>query len=212
MISVETLRENKTLGFLGPYEMRIKQKLAQKMPNYIKSYQLTLSTILWASGAIFFAVLSQSNIHYVWGMSVMILLHYVTDLVDGEVGRLTNDGLPRWAFFMDHFLDYIFLCTLIISYGFIIPSGFDLTFFIFFAIFSSIAVNMFLDFGVTNKFKIAYLGIGPTEIQLFFIGINTAVIFFGTNFLGKILPLIITMSFLFLCFMFYKTHKKLWRT
>ena len=212
MVSIETLREDKILGFLGPYETRLKKNLAQKIPHYIKSYHLTLSTILWMCGAIFFGILSQGNSNYIWGISLMILFHYLTDLIDGEVGKLTNDGLPKWAFFMDHFLDYIFLCALIISYGFILPSGFNLTFFIFFAILSSISVNIFLNFGATNEFKIAYLGIGPTETQLFFVIINTFIIFLGTNFLVKILPLITVLGFLFLCFVFYKTHKTLWET
>ena len=142
----------------------------------------------------------------------MIFFHYLTDLIDGEVGKLTNDGLPKWAFFMDHFLDYIFLCAIIIGYGFIIPSGFNSTLFIFFIILSSIMVNIFLNFGATNEFRIAYLGIGPTETQLFLVIINTFIIFLGTNFLIKILPFVTVLGFLFMCFVFYKTHKALWRT
>ena len=44
-------------------------------------------------------------------------------------------------------------------------------------------VSSFLDYGATGSFKITHLGLGPTEIRLAFIGLNTALIVFGTRFL-----------------------------
>ena len=39
----------------------------------------------------------------------------------------------------------------------------------------------FLSFAATNQFQIAYYGIGPTEIRIGYIALNTFVVFVGTE-------------------------------
>ena len=71
-------------------------------------------------------------------------------------------------------------------------------------------VNAYLSFAATNKFKITYLKIGPTEIRLLFIIINTLLIFFGKTYLKWSLPYVLTFSLLSLVYVVYKTQKELW--
>ena len=58
-----------------------------------------------------------------WFVSLMIVLQYLTDLFDGEVGRQRNTGLIKWGFYMDHFLDYLFLSSLVFVGYMISPTG-----------------------------------------------------------------------------------------
>ncbi len=97
-----------TLGFLGPYEVRFRESFVTKIPIWIKSHHLTYATVLWSVGVILFSYLSVYEIKWLWVVSAMLLLQYFTDLMDGEVGRSRGEGLLKWGFFMDHFLDYIF--------------------------------------------------------------------------------------------------------
>jgi hypothetical protein len=48
-------------------------------------------------------------------------MQYVTDHYDGKIGKYRNTGLVRWGYYMDHLLDYVFLCSIIIGYAFILP-------------------------------------------------------------------------------------------
>lgn len=72
-------------------------------------------------------------------------------------------------------------------------------------------VNSFLSFAATNEFKISYLGIGPTEVRLIFIIINSLIILFGKTYMAPALPLILIFSLLGLIVTVYRTQKYLWK-
>ena len=65
----------------------------------------------------------------------MITLQWLTDSLDGAIGRYRNVGLIRWGYYMDHFLDYIFLCSILIGYSLILPDNFKYLLFFLLAIF-----------------------------------------------------------------------------
>ena len=125
----------------------------------------------------------------------MIMFQYVTDLFDGAVGRYRNTGLVKWGYYMDHFLDYVFLGSILIGYGFIMPTNYENLFFII-IIFVGFMINSFLSFAVTNEFRISYSKIGPTEIRIVFILINLLFIIFGKTYLANFLPYVLELSFL----------------
>lgn len=198
------------LSLLGAWEKKLVNKYVGKIPKSIETYHLTLTTILWSGLIVLFGFLAQYNIHWMWGVSVMILFQYLTDLFDGAVGRFRNTGLIRWGYYMDHFLDYIFLCSILIGYSFILNDEFNSLFFILVA-FGAFMVNSYLAFAATNEFKIEYLKIGPTEVRLIFIIINTLLIFFHKTYLAPLLPYVLAFSIIGLCFAVYETQKIIWK-
>jgi len=109
-----------------------------KLPIWLKSSHLTLLTIPWCIGIVGFGYLTASNIAWLWGVSVCIFLQWLTDSLDGSVGRYRNEGLVKWGFYMDHFLDYIFLLSILISYTFILTEPFTSLQFFILATFRSI--------------------------------------------------------------------------
>ncbi len=198
------------LGLLGTLETRLKARLVPLVPKSVETYHLTLSTIAWSALLVLFAYLALQNIQWLWGASAMIALQYLTDLLDGEVGRVRNTGLVRWGFYMDHFLDYIFLCAIIIGYAILLPPEHYIELLLILALVAGFMVNSFLRFGATNTFKIAYLGFGPTEIRLVFIVINTLIIIFGRTYMAFALPYVLAVMFLGLIVVVYRTHKTVW--
>jgi len=72
-------------------------------------------------------------------------------------------------------------------------------------------VNSFLSFTVTKEFRISYLGIGPTEIRLVFILVNTALIVFGKTHLGPALPWALVGSAFGLMVTVARTQRRIWR-
>ena len=112
---------------------------------------------------------------------------------------------------MDHFLDYIFLCSLVFVGYMISPVGLEIWYFALVIILGGFMVNSFLSFGATNEFQIYYYGIGPTETRIVFILINTFIIFFGTNRFDILLPTVVLLCLLGLIINTYQIQKRLWQ-
>ncbi len=198
-------------SLLGPLEKRFVTYWTPKIPLWITTDRLTYTTILWSISILIFSFFAQSNMHWLWIVSLMIFLQWLTDLFDGAVGRYRNTGLIRWGYYMDHFLDYVFLCSILIGYSFILPDNFKYLLLFILAIFGAFMVNSYLSFAATNEFQISYIGIGPTEIRIIFILINTLLIFFGRTYLSFALPYVLGISLIGLCVVVYKTGKRIWQ-
>ena len=94
--------------FLAPLEKKFIDAACAYIPLQIGTVHLTLMTILWSGGIVMAGYLARTDMRWLWLFSVCIFLQYVTDMLDGAVGRMRNTGLIKWGFYMDHFLDYIF--------------------------------------------------------------------------------------------------------
>ncbi len=196
--------------FASKYERKIVGKAVDYVPKPIETYHLTLSSILWCGLVILFGYLSTQNIQWLWGTSIIIVLYYITDLLDGAVGRKRNTGLVKWGYYMDHFFDYLFLCSLIIGYTFLLKP--EIYMVIILAIFAGFMISVFLNFAVTEKFRISFLKIGPTEIRVLFVTINTLLIFFYNKIrFDVVLPISAAISLFCLILLVYETQKDIWK-
>jgi phosphatidylglycerophosphate synthase len=191
-------------------EKIIVNKFVSRVPKFIETYHLTYMTILWSLGVILFSFLAKWDVNWLWLVSLMIVFQYITDLFDGAVGRFRNTGLVKWGYYMDHFLDYLFLCSILIGYSFILPDRFKYILFFILALFGGFMVSTFLSFAATNQFRIAHLGVGPTEIRLIFIIINTLLILFGKTHMAMALPYVLVFSLLGLIVVVYQSQKQIW--
>ncbi|MBD3300158.1 MAG: hypothetical protein GF347_02290 [Candidatus Moranbacteria bacterium] len=199
-------------SILYNWEQKMVGKVLPYIPKRIETYHLTYSTMIWSSLIVFSGFLSAKySLNWLWLSSVMIVFQYITDLLDGKLGKYRNTGLIKWGYYMDHFLDYFFLCSILISYSFIIPQEKEIMLFFILAILGGYMVNSYLAFAATNEFKISYLKIGPTEVRILFIVINTLFIVFGKTYLAFTLPASLILSTAGLIFVVYRTQKYIWR-
>lgn len=197
-------------SLLNRPEEKLKEWLLPMVPAWLETYHLTASTVIWSLMVIFFSFLGQSDIRWLWGASAMIVAQYVTDLLDGAIGRQRDTGLIKWGYYMDHFLDYIFLCSILIGYSLLVRDHHKYMLFFVLAIFGAFMVNSFLSFAATGKFKISYLGIGPTEIRIVFIMVNTLFIFADNSAIEAAIPYILTFATFGLFVTVYKTQEHIW--
>jgi len=192
-------------------EEALKRALLPLVPRWLETNHLTLMTLPWCGFILLFSYFARFNIHWLWGVSVMIAAQYVTDLLDGAIGRQRDTGLVKWGFYMDHFLDFVFLCALLIGYAILLPQMHRTALFFVMVLFAGFMVNSFLSFGATNRFQIAYMGMGPTEMRIVFIFINTLLVIFGTKPLVAALPYTLAAGAFGLFFTVYRTQQELWR-
>jgi len=181
-----------------------------RFPRRIEGYHLTLITILWSGGLILGGYLARSNLHWLWLSSIMLFLQWFTDSFDGSLGRYRDTGIPKWGYHMDHFLDFVFMCSALIGYALLFEGLSRTLFLILIPIFGSLMVNSYLSFAATNELKITFLGMGPTEIRLSLILLNTAIILFGTGFVQRALPFVPAVGLIVLVVVVYRTQKYVW--
>lgn len=197
-------------SFLTPFERRLATVVLPKIPSWLETYHLTMLTLLWSSLILLFSYLAARDLRWLWGVSAMVALQYVTDHYDGKIGKYRGTGLVRWGYYMDHLLDYVFLCSVIIGYAFILPERSRYQILIMLAIFAGYEVSTFLAFAATDRLKISYLKFGPTEFRLALIVINGLLVQYGTGQMINSLRYVNIGAAIGLALMIYRTHKVVW--
>ncbi len=198
-------------SLFSPLERRVTPLVLPRIPSWLETHHLTMLTVVWSALILLFSYLASTNINWLWAVSLMILLQYVTDHYDGKVGQFRQTGLVRWGYYMDHLLDYFFLCSVIIGYACILPekSRYQLLFLL--AIFGAFMVNTFLAFSATERLKISFLKLGPTEFRLALIVINTLLILCGRRYMVSGLKYVNAGALIGLAYVVYQTQKRIWR-
>jgi len=198
-------------SFLAPLERRLAPIVIPRIPSWLETHHLTMLTLAWSLGILLFSFLASRNIRWLWMVSVMIALQWVTDHYDGKIGKYRNTGLVRWGYYMDHLLDYFFLCSVIIGYAFILPERSRFQLLLMLALFAAYDFSTFLAFSATNELKISHLKFGPTEFRLALIIINGLLISFGTRHMISGLKWVNAGAVVGLVFLIYGTHKRIWQ-
>jgi archaetidylinositol phosphate synthase len=197
-------------SFLTPFERRLATRVLPRIPSWLETYHLTMLTLVWSSFILFFSYLAAKDLRWLWGVSAMIALQYVTDHYDGKIGKYRGTGLVRWGYYMDHLLDYFFLCSVIIGYAFILPERSRYQILIMLAIFAGYEFSTFLAFAATDRLKISYLKFGPTEFRLALIIINALLVHYGTRPMINSLKYVNVGAAVGLALMIFRTHKVIW--
>ena len=203
--------EKASASLLSPLERRLGRAVLPRIPACLETYHLTCLTLLWSALVLVFSWLAASDTRMLWGVSLMIFLQWATDHFDGKVGKLRGTGLVRWGFYMDHLLDYVFLCSILVGYALFLPERATLHVLCLLAVFGGFMVNSFLDLSARGKFRISYLKFGPTEFRLALVVLNALVVYAGTRRVVKVLPFVAAGALAFLCVLVYRTQKKIWR-
>jgi len=197
-------------SFLTPLERRLAPTVLRRIPLWLETYHLTMLTLAWSGLILLFSYWAAHERRWLWMVSLMIFLQYVTDHYDGKIGKYRNTGLVRWGYYMDHMLDYFFLCSIIIGYAFILPEKSRYQILVLLAIFAGYEMSTFLAFAATDRLKISYLKFGPTEFRLAIIIINALIVQFGTRYMISGLKYVNIGGAIGLALVIYKTHKTVW--
>src|SRR3989442_14802715 len=203
--------EKTNTSFLSPLERRLAPIVIRRIPAWLETHHLTMLTLVWSLLILLFGFLAAGNIRWLWLVSLMIFFQYLTDHYDGKVGKYRNTGLLRWGYYMDHLLDYFFLCSVIIGYAFILPERSRYQLLLMLAVFGAYDFSTFLAFAATDRLKISYLKFGPTEFRLALIVINGLLVSFGTKYMISGLKWVNAGAAVGLCFLVYGAQKTIWK-
>lgn len=210
----EPFAGDKKLGqsLLGPIERRFIDWAVPRIPRRIMSHHLTSVTLLWAAGTVVFGWLATGDRAWLHGVSVMVFGQWLTDSLDGTLGKFRKQGLVKWGFYMDHLLDFLFAGSIVIAYSFLVDAKWlEFLFLLLLLVTCATMAVSFLSFAATNQFQIAYYGIGPTEIRIGYIALNTFVVFAGTDIFSWGVPVVLALNVAAFVMMAVQTSTNLWR-
>lgn len=204
--------KKKGQSILGPAERRFIDWGIPKVPRPIMSHHLTYITMLWSAGTILFGWLARDNHAWLHGVSIMVFGQWLTDSFDGSLGKFRKQGLVKWGFYMDHLLDFFFAGSIVIAYSFLVEADWlEFLFLVLLLITCATMAVSFLSFAATNQFQIAYYGIGPTEIRIGYIALNTFVVFVGTEIFSWGVPVIVGLNAVAFLVLAVQTSRNLWQ-
>ena len=196
----------------GPVERRFIDWAVPRLPRWLVSHHLTMVTLFWSGATVVSGWLARNDLRWLHAMSVMVLGQWLTDSLDGTLGRFRKQGLVKWGFFMDHLLDLLFAGSVVMAYAFLVDSDWlRFLFLVLLLVTCAMMAVSFLSFAATNEFQIAFYGIGPTEIRIGYIALNTFVVFAGTEIFSWGVPAVLALNVVTFTVLVVRTSRSLWR-
>lgn len=183
-------RENDIL--LGFLERPALQWLAKNAPAWVTPDVLTYLGIS-ASVLIFISyVLTSVSPHFLWLASFGFVLNWLGDSLDGTLARYRHMERPRYGFLVDHWIDA--MSTVLIFLGLGLSPYVDFRAASLGAImYLLLSIMVYLITYVTGIFQITNAKVGPTEIRVLAVILNTVIFFVGNPLLT--LPYVGEISF-----------------
>ncbi len=169
-------RENDIL--LGFLERPALAWLAKHMPPWVTPDTLTFLGI--GASVLIFVSYALTNIspHFLWLASFGFILNWLGDSLDGTLARYRKIERPRFGFLIDHWVDAISAVLIFVGLG--LSPYVDLTVACFGVIaYLLLSVMVYLITYVTGVFTITSAKLGPTEIRVMAVILNTAIFFIG---------------------------------
>ena len=119
-------------------------------------------------------LLSNGDKTWLWAASALLVVHWLGDSLDGTLARVRKTERPRYGYYLDHLVDA--LATALIGLGLGLSPymllAVGLTIVIAYLILS---INTYLETHAFGVFALGYGGIGPTEVRLVLIALNTLI-------------------------------------
>ncbi|HLO16415.1 MAG TPA: CDP-alcohol phosphatidyltransferase family protein [Anaerolineales bacterium] len=165
---------------LGPLERPTLRWLAAHMPAWITP---DICTIIGVLGAVEIAIsytLSIYERNFLWLASFGFIVHWFGDSLDGTLARYRHIERPIFGFFVDHITDAFSALVIFLGLGLTPYVSFNIASLTLIA-YLLLCVLVFIRTGVAGEFKISYSKLGPTEIRVCAILLNTTMYFGGVR-------------------------------
>ena len=163
---------------LGPLERPALQWLASHSPAWVTPDIMTITGIAGALVIALGYVLSRSHPAFLWLATLGFIINWFGDSLDGTLARYRHIERPKYGFYIDHVTDCLTEIVIIQSMG--------LSPYILFSVASmcciayiAMSVMVYVRMNVMGEFKISYGKLGPTEVRVIAIGLNTVMFFVG---------------------------------
>jgi len=168
-------------SFLAGGEKRLLVWLAERMPAWVTSDHLTaLGAVAMALAGLMLA-LSRWFPTALLGANLFLCLNWFGDSLDGTLARVRNRQRPRYGFYVDHVVDVAGAVALLAGYG-VSGAMHPLVASALLVGFLMVMAEVLLATYCLGSFHLSFWRMGPTELRLFLIAGNVALLFRQTVF------------------------------
>lgn len=206
---INDITEHKRVNdiLLGPLERPALKWLSAHMPAWVTPDICTGVGVFGAVLILASYILSNLNAGFLWLASLGFVVNWLGDSLDGNLARHRKIERPVYGFFVDHTTDAA--CEVLIFLGL------GLTPYVKFSVASLtliayllLSIFVYIRTCVVGEFKISYGKLGPTEIRVLAILLNTGMYFGGVRHLtlpgGLVLsPYDLTVGFIGLLLLYF---------
>jgi phosphatidylglycerophosphate synthase len=170
--SVEAAREPSFL--LAKPEKRVLTWIAARLPRWILPDDMTALGVFAALGVAVAYQLSNESLDWLWAASALLALQWLGDSLDGTLARVRRIERPTYGYYLDHLVDAIATAAIGIGLGLSPLMLLSIGTLIVVA-YLILSINVYLESYAFGRFSIGYGLIGPTEVRLILIALNTVV-------------------------------------
>lgn len=157
---------------LAEPERRLLRAIAARLPAGIRSNHLTVLGVLGAAGAGTAYALSAYGAAWLWAASALLVVNWFGDSLDGTLARVRRVERPRYGYYLDHSVDAFSTAAIGIGIGLspYVDLGVALGVVV---VYLALSINVYLESAVFGVFRLAYSRLGPTEVRIILIAVNT---------------------------------------
>jgi len=160
---------------LAAPERRLLRAMAERIPPAIHSDHLTIIGVLGSIGIAVGYALSGRAPAWLWLASAMLWVNWFGDSLDGTLARVRKAERPKYGYYLDHGVDAFTTVSIGVGIGLSpwvgMPPAMALV-----VVYLMLSINVYLEGAVYGVFRMAYGRIGPTEVRIVLILLNTFVI------------------------------------
>ena len=164
MSAITHVRQNTSV--LAAAEKRALIWMAQRLPRWINSDHLSaLGLTAMAGAGVSFWLAATNPILGASLVVVCLLLNWLGDSLDGTVARVRDQQRPRYGYYLDHVID---LTGTALLFAGLAASGYmsPLIAVLVVAAYYLVSAETYLATHSRGVFKMAFIGVGPTELRI----------------------------------------------
>ncbi len=164
--------------FTGPWEKKILRKLALAVPDKVTPDHLTLLGIFATLISAAAYLLTWQSRWWLFLASFGFVLNWYGDSLDGTLARVRHIERERYGYFVDHLADALTTVVICLAFGLSPLMQFEIA--LMLAI-GYLLLNVYVHVCAYThgEFRISYMKLGPTEVRLAIIIVNTVLFFWS---------------------------------
>ncbi len=148
-------------------------RIARRLPRWVLPDDLTIVGVAAALGICAAYQLSNDATGWLWVASGLLVIQWLGDSLDGTVARVREIQRPKYGYYVDHLVDAISTAAIGIGLGLSPFMLLSIATLIVVA-YLILSINVYLESYAFGRFALGYGRIGPTEVRIVLIALNTA--------------------------------------